>query len=134
MPLVGRLPDLVAQQKAESLPHFSQTCFTSLCAPLPTPVTVIVLLQLGQRCFSPTVIVLTWPFCVVTLWITTDLHLVQTMANGVTRLERVSVRFGIDALQVQHVLSTFHLFRCLQCGGGQNECCQPGAEADLAND
>ena len=33
--------------------------------------------------------------------------------HGITRFERISLGFGIYTLQVQHVLSPFHLFRCL---------------------
>src|SRR5258708_19388325 len=79
MPLVAPSPGLVAQQKTDSSPHFSQVCFTSSCAPLPVPTTVIVLSQPGHMCFSPTVMVLMCPFSVLTLWIITDLHLAQTI-------------------------------------------------------
>ena len=42
MPLVDPLPGLVAQQKTESSPHFSQTCFTSSFAPcFPPPTTLM---------------------------------------------------------------------------------------------
>ncbi len=42
MPLVDPLPGLVAQQKTESSPHFSQTCFTSSLGPcLPSPATLM---------------------------------------------------------------------------------------------
>jgi hypothetical protein len=53
MPSVWLLPGLVAQQKTESLPHFSQMCLISSCFPLPVPTTVIMLLHPGHRCFSP---------------------------------------------------------------------------------
>src|SRR5229473_686226 len=42
IPSVCPLPGFVAQQKTESLPHFSQTCLTSFFAPCPAPTTVIV--------------------------------------------------------------------------------------------
>src|SRR6266404_4293862 len=79
MPLVAPSPGLGAQQKTDSSPHFSQLCFTSSCLPLPVPTTVIVLLQPGHMCFSPTVIVLMWPFSVLTVCSMTDLHMLQTI-------------------------------------------------------
>src|SRR5882672_9258713 len=82
MPLVVPAPGLVAQQKTESSPHFSQVCLTSSCLPFPMPTTVMVLLQPGQVCFSPTVMILICPFSVSTRWIMTDLHLVHTIASS----------------------------------------------------
>src|SRR5688500_3252847 len=61
MPLVPLLPGLVAQQKTDSSPHFSQTCRISFLAPFPRPTVSIYVLQPGQRCFSPTVITLAVP-------------------------------------------------------------------------
>src|SRR3974390_614117 len=81
MPWVGALPVKVAQQKAESLPHLSQTCLTSVFAPLPVPTTVRLLLQPGHKCFSPGVITWICPFALVTVSTVTDLHLAQTMAT-----------------------------------------------------
>src|SRR5260370_38790237 len=81
MPFVA-LPGLVAQQKTESLPHFSQTCLTSFFAPCPVPTVVMVLLQPGHKCFAPTVITWICPFSVVTLCTMTDLHFSQTIATA----------------------------------------------------
>src|SRR6185369_8157122 len=51
-PVLRPAPGLVAQQKAESSPHFWQTCLTWSFLPLPKPVTSMVLSQPGQACFS----------------------------------------------------------------------------------
>jgi hypothetical protein len=61
IPVVDAPFVVVAQQKAESLPHIEQTCSKCVLAPFPTPTTVMVLPQPGQRCFSPGVIFVTWP-------------------------------------------------------------------------
>lgn len=81
MPFVGLGFVVVAQQNIESLPHIVQTCLICVLAPFPTPSTVTVLPQPGQRCFSPGVIFVMLPFDSFVMNSTlTDLHLEQTIA------------------------------------------------------
>jgi hypothetical protein len=83
------------QQKASVLPHFLQTCVTTLCLPLPSPTTVNFCSQTGHVSSRVVVAVLMWPFSVL-MWVTVIvLHLGQAIATI-----SPSLRFATSAGEV----------------------------------
>src|SRR4051794_38343345 len=77
----------LSQHLADASPPIAQACCVTVVAAFPVPLVTSLVLQLGQRCFSPVVTVWMCPFSTLTFCTATVMHFGQAMpvlsADGV---------------------------------------------------
>lgn len=67
---------------AQAEPGAEQVWFVTLLLALPVPDVTVVVVHVGQRCFSPYVTVRMWPFSILTISTGTDLHEGQSIFDA----------------------------------------------------